>query len=107
MFVIVYCGHHATKEAERTKETFEELSRQNSSNYSAGDKIDLILLMTQVRSRDLNIQNVFFKINFKVLLTVSCELIHLIIQADIFQLSRFYRLLQFIWSSHVNLRAEQ
>lgn len=66
---VIYSGSVTTKEAEKTGVILNNLMNDLEPNET--QKIDFIYLMTQIRSRNLNIQNKFFKLNWNVFLSVS------------------------------------
>lgn len=65
----IYATSSLTKEAEGTALIISKI--MNESVLNEYQKIDFMFFITQVRARNLNVQNMFFKINWNVLLTVS------------------------------------
>lgn len=66
---VICAGSYTTKEAENTKIIIGKVISETVLNDS--EKINFMYLMSQLRSRNLNLENVLFKINWNVLLTVS------------------------------------
>ena len=66
---IIFFGDSTTKEAEKSAEMLGKL--MNTKKFCDGEKLDLMFLMSQIQSRKVDIQNMFFTINWNVLLTVS------------------------------------
>lgn len=62
-------GSSTTKEGLKTQILFSKVLRDE--NFDEMQKLDLVCFMTQVKARDLNLQNDFFRINWSVLVTVS------------------------------------
>lgn len=71
ILLFVYFGDKTTKEAEKSVETFENHVRIFSINASPVETLKFLLLMTQIRSRKLKIRNIFFVIDWNVVLAVS------------------------------------
>lgn len=65
----IYATSSLTNEAEGTALIISKI--MNESVFNEDQKIDFMFFITQVRARNLNVQNMFFKINWNVLLTVS------------------------------------
>jgi hypothetical protein len=65
----VYPGVQATSEAERTSVVLGKM--MSECDYERFFVLQKFL--TQIQTRNLNIQNIFFKINWNVVLTVSSE----------------------------------
>ena len=66
--IAVHFCSSLTDTANATVVTLSKLVATTELNEA--QKVDFIFSMTQIRSRNLNIQNIFFKINWNVLLTV-------------------------------------
>lgn len=66
---VVFTGSITTAEAEKTALIYNKTT--SLSELNENQKIDYIYLMTQIRSRNLNIQNIFFNLNWNVFLAVS------------------------------------
>lgn len=65
--VVIHSGSATTCEAERTSMILGKLiSESDYERY-----LDFKKFLTQIQTRNLNIQNVFFKINWNVFLTVN------------------------------------
>lgn len=71
--LIIYHGDCTTKEAEASIGLLGKLI--SKTDVSVIEKVDFVYLMAEIRSRNLNIENIFFKINLKILLTVKLALI--------------------------------
>lgn len=66
---VIYAGSSATNEAERTKTNFRKAVNESILNDS--EKINFLYFMSQLRARNVNLENALFKINWNVLLTVK------------------------------------
>lgn len=64
-------GSRTTKAAEKTKVIVSKIVHRNQSLTNQDGKVEFILLMTQIQLRNLNLQNCFFTIDWRVLLAVS------------------------------------
>lgn len=65
-------GDATTKEAEKSVETIEEIAENLSTNtFYDADRLQLLSLMTRMRSRKLCVENIFFKLNWNIMLTVK------------------------------------
>lgn len=65
--VVIHSGNSTTSEAERTAKILGKMiSESDYERY-----LDFKKFLTQIRTRNLNVQNIFFKINWNVFLTVS------------------------------------
>lgn len=64
--VMVHAGNITTKEAQKTQSIVARL--MNKPGY---DVDDYKTFLSQMRTRDLNLQNIFFVVNWNVLLAVS------------------------------------
>lgn len=67
--LVAYSGTVVSKAAKRTPKIISDL--MNGSSVSESQKIDFIFFMTQIRSRNLNIENDLFTINWRLTLGVS------------------------------------
>ena len=65
----IYAGSALTKEAEKT--TLVINCSIAEVELTEAQKIDFVFFMSQIRSRNLNVQNIFFKINWRTLMAVS------------------------------------
>lgn len=66
---VIYAGSSLTNEAKATAANFSKF--MNEFVESENDKLDFIYLMSHLRSRNLNVENFLFVINWKILLAVS------------------------------------
>ena len=68
--VVSYVGHSTTCEGEEIKVALAKAT----NNLPVTDSSNMILneLLIQFETRNLKLQNIFFSINWNVLLTVSC-----------------------------------
>ena len=64
-----FFGSKVTATAKETLKIISQIVDQQK--FSESEKIDFIFFMSQARSRDFDIQNDLFKINWSVLVTVS------------------------------------
>lgn len=69
MLLTAHFGSSLTKTASGTIVVISKVV--NSPVLKEAQKIDLILFMAQIRSRNLDIQNIFFKINWSLFVAVS------------------------------------
>lgn len=67
--ITVYFGCKATEEAKATIQYFS--NTMNIMKLSDSQKIDIVCLITQMKLRNINFQNMFFRINWSVVLAVS------------------------------------
>lgn len=67
---VVTSGSGLTKEAQRTAIVISKIINETACSESR--KIDFIFFMSQIKSRDVNVKNNLFLINWKLLLAVSC-----------------------------------
>jgi hypothetical protein len=65
----VYFGDSTTKTAQTGTEILGRF--MSTKHFSDKEKLNLMFVMSQLRSRNVCIQNTLFKINWSVLLTVS------------------------------------
>lgn len=69
-FFMAHCGSSTTKEAERSLVIVSKLAdRIDELDFKA--IVDLNLLINQMRARNKNLENIFFAINYKLVLAVS------------------------------------
>lgn len=68
IIAIAYSASSLSSEAELTMVLITELSEAMNINFC--EKIDFIFHMTRVRTRNVNIQNFIFVINWKITLSV-------------------------------------
>lgn len=66
---IVKSGSDLTKEAETTAVVISKI--MNEFQCSESQKSNFILLITQAKARNVNVQNIMFAINWNLLLSVS------------------------------------
>lgn len=69
VLAVVYAGSSATKEAERTKTNYGKVVNESILNDS--EKINFLFFMSQLQARNVNLENVLFKVNWNVLVTVN------------------------------------
>ena len=69
MIVIMWGGSEVTKESEKTKIFLSKI--MNKGSFTSEEKMYLILVIMQMKSRNLHLQSHFFKLNWHVLLSVS------------------------------------
>lgn len=69
IIIILNAGSSLTEEAEKTGVIISKLV--NESKCDLLQKVDFLFFMAQIKSRNLNVQNFMFKINWNVLLCVS------------------------------------
>jgi mannitol/fructose-specific phosphotransferase system IIA component len=67
---VVHAGSKTTNEARKTSVIFSQII--NNLNPNDSMKTDFIFFIGQANSRDLNLQNKLFLINWSTLVTVSC-----------------------------------
>jgi hypothetical protein len=67
----ISAGSSTTKEGLKSQTLFSQVL--SDDNLDEMQKLDLVCFMTQIKSRDLNLQNDLFRINWSVLMTVSFE----------------------------------
>lgn len=70
MTIIVSSGSSTTKEAQATTEIFSRVM----NHHTERQKIDFVHFMALIRSRNLNIENFLFKINWNVFMIVSLNI---------------------------------
>lgn len=71
IFIPIYSASKATEEGESTLKIVS--SSMDVRRLNNSQKIDLICMLTQMKMRNLNFQNVFFRINWPVVLAVSLK----------------------------------
>lgn len=71
IMITLNSGSSLTKEARATITVISKHEASGIKSAKESHKIDFIFFVTQMRSRNLQIQNDFFKINWNVLLAVS------------------------------------
>lgn len=69
--VVATSGSDLTKEAENTSVIISKI--MNELDYSEVHKAEFIFLITLTKSRNINVQNILFVINWNMLLAVSCQ----------------------------------
>lgn len=74
IFLFVFFADKLTKEMENTIENFEEVSEIFESISSFGDQFRFISSMNRLRSRKYCIENIFFKIEWNIFVSVSQNL---------------------------------
>jgi hypothetical protein len=72
LIFVIHAGSAMTKEAQRTIVIISKLLSE--SDITKVQKNDLMCFAQVIRGRNLHLENVFFRINWKVFLTVSKEL---------------------------------
>lgn len=68
-FCMLYSGASTTKEATKTSIIVGRIM-----NQIRNDRADFQYFLSQIQTRNLNLQNIFFNINWSVLLAVSIKL---------------------------------
>lgn len=69
LVAVIHVSHTTTKQGEKTSKILNEALLQ--TELTEAQKIDFIFLMIQIQTRNLKLQNIFFSIDWNVLLTVS------------------------------------
>jgi hypothetical protein len=69
--LVLYFGDSTSKEAEKTAEVLGKFI--NELELSVTEKSNFVFLMSQVKSRNVVVENSFFKVNWSVLVTVRVE----------------------------------
>lgn len=69
-FFMVHCGSSTTSEAEKSLIIVSQLAdRINETDLMT--KVNLNIVMNQMRVRNKNLENIFFVINYRLIVTVS------------------------------------
>lgn len=66
IFLMIHAGSSVTREAEHTSVVVGRLMTKSDDNA-----VSLANFLSQIKSRDLNVRNTLFKINWNILLAVS------------------------------------
>jgi hypothetical protein len=67
--IVAYCGSKATDEAKQTRILVGKFMNQAEVDKKFQNSLNNFL--SQSQTRDLNLQNVFFRINWNILVAVS------------------------------------
>lgn len=71
---ISYAGSSVAEEASKTNGIVAKIV--NESILSGTEKINFMFFMTQLRSRNVNLESAFFKINWNILVTVKIKIFY-------------------------------
>jgi hypothetical protein len=70
LLIFVHFGSSTRKAAEETLDSIGELVRFCLPHISFGETMQLMVVLIQLQARKVRIENVFFSIDWKVLMTV-------------------------------------
>lgn len=71
---ISYAGSSVAEEASKTNGIVAKIV--NESILSGTEKINFMFFMTQLRSRNVNLESAFFKVNWNILVTVKIKMFY-------------------------------